>query len=128
MSYENQTPFQFGEEGEGVAARFLTQRGYRIVERNYRTKRGEIDLIAYDGNTLVFIEVKSRRGSRFGAPHWSVNQKKQYRLWRSAEQFLLKNRLSHLNCRFDLVFIQSWAGGAPAVELLKNAFERGGPS
>lgn len=122
------SPFQLGEKGEALAARFLTQSGYRVVDRNYRTKRGEIDLIAYDGNTLVFIEVKSRRGNRFGAPHWSVDQKKQVRLWRSAEQYLLKNRLGHLSCRFDLVCIQSSAGGLPAIELLKNAFEKGGPS
>jgi putative endonuclease len=113
----------FGLECETLAARFLSDRGYRIVERNYRTRRGEIDLIAYDGHTLVFIEVKARRSDAFGGPRWAIDRRKQVRLGKLAHHYLHRQRLEDQDCRFDLVFIHAEEGKSPAVELMKNAFE-----
>jgi putative endonuclease len=113
----------FGRKGEELAAQFLTQQGYRIVQHNYRTVRGEIDLIAYDGPTLVFVEVKARRGNAFGEPHWSIDRRKQIRMSRLASYYLHRHRLKEQACRFDLVFIQADRGQAPVIQLLQNAFE-----
>src|SRR5256885_3380211 len=77
-----------GEEGERAAARFLEARGYRILERNYRTRRGEIDLIAEDGRILVFVEVKVRLDDRFGGPAAAITRAKQARIARLAQQYL----------------------------------------
>src|SRR2546427_10029962 len=77
-----------GEEGERAAARFLEARGYRILERNYRTRRGEIDLIAEDGRMLVFVEVKVRLDDRFGGPAAAITRAKQARIARLAQQYL----------------------------------------
>jgi putative endonuclease len=113
----------FGRNCEAMAAEFLIQQGYRILEQNYRTSRGEIDLIAYDGPTLVFVEVKARRGKSFGEPHWAIDGRKQTRLGRLAAHFLHRHRLWEKECRFDLVFIQVEGKQTPEIQLLKNAFE-----
>src|SRR2546428_4002923 len=81
-----------GEEGERAAARFLEARGYRILERNYRTRRGEIDLIAEDGRMLVFVEVKVRLDDRFGGPAAAITRAKQARIARLAQQYLVWRR------------------------------------
>ena len=124
----NQGAMEFGREAEQRAAEYLSRRGYRIMERNYRTRRGEIDVIAYDGNTLVFVEVKARRGEGFGDPHWSVNGRKKRRLWNLARYYLYQHRLSDQACRFDMVLIRAGNRGQPLIELLKNAFEDRGES
>src|SRR3989449_3652711 len=77
-----------GAEGERVASRFLEARGYRILERNYRTRRGEIDLIAEDGRILVFVEVKVRLDDRFGGPAAAITRAKQAPIARLAQQYL----------------------------------------
>src|SRR2546425_9914210 len=77
-----------GEEGERAAARFLEARGYRILERNYRTRRGEIDLIAEDGRMLVFVEVKVRLDDRFGGPAAAITRAKQARIAGVCQQYL----------------------------------------
>src|SRR2546428_6795733 len=81
-----------GEEGERAAARFLEARGYRILERNYRTRRGEIDLIAEDGRMLVFVEVKVRLDDRFGGPAAAITRAKQARIARLAQPDLVWRR------------------------------------
>src|SRR5438105_5607411 len=82
-----------GADGEAAAALFLESRGYRIIERNYRTKRGEIDLIAEEGCTLVFVEVKARLNDRFGGPAAAVTPAKQARVARLAQHYLARRRL-----------------------------------
>src|SRR5438093_13037216 len=91
-----------GEEGERAASRFLEARGYRILERNYRTRRGEIDLIAEDGRILVFVEVKVRLDDRFGGPAAAITRAKQARIARLAEQYLACRRVGDRPCRFDV--------------------------
>ena len=110
-----------GDEGERAAARYLRQQGYRVITRGYRTSRGEIDLIAREGNVLVLIEVKTRRG---GQPAEAVTLEKQRRLINVALQFLKRHRLLEQRCRFDVIAIV-WAdsSGEPVIEHIRNAFE-----
>src|SRR5438552_19127433 len=111
-----------GEEGERAAARFLEARGYRILERNYRTRRGEIDLIAEDGRMLVFVEVKVRLDDRFGGPAAAITRAKQARIARLAQQYLVWRRVGDRPCRVDGGLI---AGGDPRtrrIEVLPGPF------
>jgi len=112
-----------GAEGEDAAVRFLESRGYRIVERNYRTRLGEIDVIAEEGRTLVFVEVKSRLNDRFGGPGAAVTPAKQARIARLAQLYLLQRRLGDRMCRFDVVLIQGGDPKTRRIELLPGAFE-----
>jgi putative endonuclease len=113
-----------GDRGEREAARWLRRQGFRIIVRGYRTPRGEIDLIARDGDTVVFIEVKTRRQ---GEPAEAVTDEKQRRLSRAALQFLKQYRLLDQRSRFDVVALV-WpdAHHAPIVEHIRNAFETTG--
>jgi putative endonuclease len=113
-----------GDRGEREAARWLRRQGFRILARGYRTPRGEIDLIARDGDTLVFIEVKTRR---HGEPTEAVTEEKQRRLSLAAVQFLHRHRLLDQRSRFDVVAVV-WpdASRAPTVEHYRNAFETTG--
>ncbi len=115
-----------GDKGERAAARFLRRQGLRIMTRGYRTRWGEIDLVARQRDTLVFVEVKTRR---WGEPAEAVTAAKQKRLARAAARFLRQFRLEHLgvSCRFDVVAI-IWPeeGGAPQIQHLVGAFEAGG--
>ena len=113
---------QLGEAGEALAARLLRQRGYKIIETNYRNSLGEIDLIARDGNTLVFVEVKARQGLHFGNPKWAVTPRKQRKLSMVALYYLKQSGQSQSKARFDVVAIQS-AGQRPEIEIVRNAFE-----
>ena len=95
-----------GEEYEGRAADFLEKQGLRILERNFRCRQGEIDLIARDGRYLVFVEVKYRSGKGQGSGLEAVGRQKQHRIIRAAELFLIKNRLSvDTPCRFDVIAV-----------------------
>src|SRR5262245_42468946 len=96
---------QFGIDGESAASEFLRKRGYRILERNCRTRLGEMDIVAEEGGALVFVEVKARRGDRFGGPHGAVGWKKQQQLIRVASYYMAEHRIQNRNCRFDLVLI-----------------------
>lgn len=113
----------FGERGERAASSYLRRQGMRIIVRNYRGHGGEIDLIARDGDTLVFVEVKTRKA---GLPAEAVNLEKQRRLTRTALHFLQKHRLLEpgVPCRFDIVAI-TWPemNRAPVIEHFANAFD-----
>jgi putative endonuclease len=110
-----------GKTGEDRAARFLAERGYRILERNYRTRSGEIDLIALHLGTVAFIEVKTRSNDAFGAPELAVNQRKQQRMIKAALGYIKAKRLHQVPCRFDVVAIST--ASEQQVELIQNAFE-----
>ncbi len=111
-----------GAEGERAAEKFLKRRRYTIVERNYRCPVGEVDLVALDGRTVVFIEVKTRTGEGWGTPLEAVDRRKQRQVSRAAQYFLAQHRLQDREARFDVVGIW-WDGGRIACELVKNAFE-----
>jgi len=114
-----------GQEGEEIAVAFLEKRGYRLVARNVRTARGEIDVIAYDGETLVFVEVKARsrraKDQPFSAAASSVNHRKQTRLTRAAIEYLARTETT-APCRFDVVVVDRHTHGV-SCDLFQNAFE-----
>lgn len=112
-----------GSDGERAAAEFLEARGYRILERNYRTKLGEIDLVAEERGALVFIEVKVRRNDRFGGPAAAITSAKQARIARLAQQYVVSRRLGGRPCRFDVVLIRGDDPRTRQIELLPGAFD-----
>ena len=113
-----------GKRGEEEAARFLGKRGFAILDRNVRSHLGEIDLVARDGSTLVFVEVKTRRESEGDPPEASVTRGKQRRLGQLARQYLRWKRLSEVPCRFDVVGVTlDDEDRVTAVRHLPAAFE-----
>lgn len=110
-----------GAAAEEAAERFLVGRGYRIVERNLVTRVGEIDLIALDGETLCFIEVKARASAEFGPAIGAVGRRKQEKIVRAASMFLARNR-SQRPCRFDVAGLDRRADGGWDVTLVRDAF------
>lgn len=114
-----------GELGEEVAAHFLVVRGYRILERNFHCKGGEVDIIARDpeDKSLVFIEVKARRGLTYGVPQLAVTAFKQRQISKAALTWLSKNRLHDTNARFDVIAILLHTDGNHAVDHIINAFD-----
>lgn len=110
-----------GKEGEDRAAQFLMKQGYRILERNYSTRSGEIDLIALHEGVVVFVEVKTRTNAAYGAPELAVTPRKRQRMVKAALGYIKYKKLHQVPCRFDVVAI------APEreqeVELIQNAFE-----
>ena len=111
-----------GRRGEDRAARALEDGGCRIVARNYACALGEIDLVAMDGPTWVFVEVKARRSGRFGGPLEGVTAAKQERLARLAEHYLSVQGIADAPVRFDVVGIDL-SGPSPRVEWVRDAFE-----
>jgi putative transposase len=112
---------QLGDHGEDLAATALKKQGYKILERNYVTPLGEIDLVARQGKTVVVVEVKTRKSTRFGSPQEGVSVTKQGRLRRLAEYYLKAKRLTGSPVRFDLVAV-TLAGDDPQVEIIQDAF------
>jgi putative endonuclease len=104
-----------GRRGEQLAAERLATLGYQIVERNYRCSAGEIDLVARRGDTWVFIEVRTRRGDRFGTPEESITARKRSHLIASAQHYLQAHQLEAVAWRIDAVAV----GLSPRGELLR---------
>ncbi len=112
-----------GIKGEEEAARFLTRSGYAILDRNVRTRAGEIDLVAKEGKTLVFVEVKTRRDLEGEPPQAGVHTRKQNRLAKLAHGYLKLKRIRQTPCRFDVVaVIINDEGGVKAIRHIPNAF------
>ncbi len=118
------SPLPLGRRGEAAAARFLRKLGYIIVAQGYRDRLGEIDLIAVDGRTVVFVEVKTRTSHDAGHPAQAVDLDKQKRLTRLALSYLKRHDLLDCRCRFDIIAV-TWPENArrPNIEHLKSAFE-----
>ena len=113
---------KFGEKGEALAVRHLKNAGYKIIETNYRTQLGEIDIIAKEKDTIVFVEVKSRRSVHFGNPKQAVTFQKQKKISMVALYYLKITDQSNAKARFDVVTVIS-NRDRPQVEIIKNAFE-----
>jgi putative endonuclease len=111
-----------GESGEDLACHELERRGYAIVARRFRVRGGELDIVARDGGVLVFVEVKTRSGRRYGTAAEAVTSAKQHRIARLAHEYLARHHMSDCACRFDVVTVQLDAV-APAVEIVRNAFD-----
>jgi len=112
-----------GERGEEAAARHLQSLGFVILERRYRTRVGEIDLVAMDGDTLVFVEVKARSSLACGRPAEAVDGRKRGRIARAASLYLARRGAGEAACRFDVVEVLIEPGLSPRVRLTRNAFE-----
>jgi putative endonuclease len=118
----SQARMSLGKKGEDLACRELQRRGYAIIARRYRVRGGELDVIARDGPTIVFVEVKTRAGRMFGEAAEAVTPLKQLRMTRLAEEYLARHHLSGCPCRFDVVAIQVEDGGT-RVQVIQNAFD-----
>src|SRR5271156_3168746 len=110
-----------GPRGERAAEKHLRRNGYRIVARNFRAAGAEIDIVAMDGDTLVFVEVNTRRNREAGAPEEAVDERKQKQIRRAAEIFATRYRADDVTMRFDIVAIDA-SGERLEIELLRNAF------
>ncbi len=113
-----------GKKGEDTAEKYLKKHGYRIIEKNFKSPSGEIDIVALDKGTIVFVEVKTRNSDEFGPPELSVTSTKRQKIIKSAFHFLSKKRIKDTPCRFDIVSIT----GSPdqkekEVKIIKDAFE-----
>ena len=113
-----------GKTGEDLACRELERRGYSIIARRHRRRSGELDVIARDGPTLVFIEVKARDSRSFGDAAEAVIARKRRRIVRLAVDYVMRHHLANVPCRFDVVSIQ-FEAGEPAIEIFQNAFDAG---
>ncbi len=116
----------FGQEGESAAEQYLRRKGYRILARNLRSSVGELDLVAEEGQVLVFVEVKARRTGAFGGAIYAVHQRKQAKLIQLAAQYLARHHIKDRLCRFDVVLLQGDETAPTQVEHIQNAFEISG--
>jgi putative endonuclease len=112
-----------GSKGEDLAVQYLKKKGFKVIERNYHCSAGEIDLIAREGNTLVFVEIKARSSSDYGLPQDAVDRFKQQKLIEAARTFMAQRRVTEdIAARFDVVAIHLTPGG-PHIELIRDAFQ-----
>ncbi len=111
-----------GRQGERIACRFLLRQGFDILARRYQGRSGELDIVAFEKETLVFVEVKARSSRDFGEPYEFVDWQKQHILRRVAEQFIADNDLGKYSYRFDIVSVLIPKGSREQVALYRNAF------
>jgi putative endonuclease len=114
---------KLGQAGEEAAVAFLQHQGYHILERNFRNPLGEIDIIAKEGDTICFIEVKTRRNEAFGSPFESITPTKQRKLIHVALSYLKAKGREESKARFDAVAVFREEDGPERIEIIKNAFE-----
>jgi putative endonuclease len=112
---------KIGKENEEIASKFLTNQGLKIINKNYFTKFGEIDLIGIENKTIIFIEVKFRSNENFGKPFESVNIWKQEKIRNAADYYLSENDFSDFDCRFDVVSLTPSQNNFK-IEWLKNQY------
>lgn len=110
-----------GTKSEQIAEELLKEKGFKLICRNYRFGRGEIDLIFNDSDILVFVEVKSRRTDQYGEPEDAITISKRRQIRKVAEGYLWENNIENVECRFDVVTIK-WENQKPIVKYIPNAF------
>ena len=111
---------QIGQQGEALAASYLAEQGYNIVQRNWRCPLGELDIVAEAGETLIFVEVRTRRSHRFGLAEESLTPTKQSRLVDLARTYLQESATLDCSWRIDVVTVQ-WEAGQPKINHVENA-------
>jgi putative endonuclease len=111
-----------GARGEEIAAGFLEKQNFRIIQRNFRCRCGEVDIIARDGGTLVFVEVKTRRNASYGLPQLAVTPFKQRQISKAALTYLSKNGLMKEDARFDVISVLL-LDSSPVIDHIRNAFD-----
>jgi putative endonuclease len=114
--------YALGRRGEEIALEYLRRKGFRIVSRGFRLFHGEIDIIAWDGETLVFVEVKTRATTEFGLPEEAVTPAKQVQIRKIARGYLVTSGLGEPDCRFDVLAILVPEGEDPAITHYPDAF------
>jgi putative endonuclease len=114
---------QLGESGENLAVRELTARGYAILARRYRTRHGEIDIVAEHGATIVFVEVRARATAEFGRAAETVTDRKKRKVTAMAVEYLARHRVTNRPCRFDVVAIDDALSSRPEITVYPNAFD-----
>ena len=117
-----QSRIALGKIGEDLACSELERRGYEVLERRYRRRGGELDIVARDGATVVFVEVKTREGRDFGEAVEAVTPRKRWRMTHLALDYLARHRLTECACRFDVVSVHM-ENELPVVQLFQNAFD-----
>ncbi len=122
MSKNKQRPYDLGKSGEEIALHYLEDKKYKIIARGFRLFRGEIDIIAFDRKTLVFVEVKTRKSRDFGLPEESVTPSKQRQIRKVAQGFLAKNNFQNAECRFDVISLSFSENKGYSIRHIKNAF------
>lgn len=120
---EAETEQKTGMHGENIAVSYLERRGYTILARNIRQRFGEIDIVAEDGDVLVFVEVKTRKNDRYGSPFEAVDFRKQVKLSKMAQFYISSNSLEDRLARFDVVAVRLDPHTRPEVEHIRNAFD-----
>jgi putative endonuclease len=116
------TRLALGKRGEDLAAETLLQKGYELIERNYRCAYGEIDLVTRQKDVWVFVEVRTRRGKKFGSPEESVTPKKKKHLVDTVQTYLQEHQLTDAACRIDFVAVEfSTRGELLRVEIIEDA-------
>ena len=110
----------FGKQGEEIAVNYLIEKGYEILERNWRNRHKEIDIIAKDGKELVIVEVKTRKSNNYGEPDLAVNKQKQRLLISAANAYIFRNNMD-LNTRFDIISIV-FNNEKPVIDHIEDAF------
>lgn len=119
-SAKNKQP-SIGKIGENLAVNFLEQKGYKIIERNYRFGHGELDIIAEKDQVLIFIEVKTKKYGDFGDPIYWTTRSKQKQIGRIARGYLYEHNITDRDCRFDVITV-TWEEGAFKINHIENAF------
>lgn len=114
---------EIGTFGEDAASKYLEESGYTILDRNFKCKSGEIDIIARDGNYIVFVEVKTRSGSFYGTPGEAVNELKQHKIIKVSETYIMKRKLFNYDFRFDVIEIIIDKAKNASIKLIKDAFQ-----
>lgn len=109
-----------GKMGENEAIKYLISQGYRIVDRNYRTKLGEIDIIAIKSNVLVFVEVKTRTSAKYGYPYEAVNWKKREKIYKTSLIYIKYKKMEGYQIRYDI--IEVFLRKKPRINHIENAF------
>jgi putative endonuclease len=117
---------ELGELGEDLAVRALLARGYAILDRRYRTRHGEIDIVAEHGGTIVFVEVRARATAEFGRAAETVTDQKKRKVTAMAVEYLSRHHVTNRPCRFDVVAIDEAAGPAPEITVYPAAFDATG--
>jgi putative endonuclease len=112
-----------GKSGEDLAVACLSKEGYKIIERNYRTKLGEIDIIADCKGCVCFVEVRAKNSLAFGSPEDTIIKKKQHQITKAALVYIKRHKLEDHSCRFDVVCVEEVGSIRPKIRLIKNAFE-----
>ncbi len=127
MKNHHLNPDELCRKGEALAGKLLRKRGCKILKRNFVSRFGEIDIVAYDKGTISFVEVKTRQSENYGQPELAVTKEKRKRIIRAALNYLVTNGIENIDYRFDVVSVLFKENSAkPDIEFLESAFTADG--